>query len=251
MFHFENAVFRYEPYPIGMVRPVFDEALHARLLETYPPIELFEQMPKLGHKYSLSEHMNARGYRDFIAGSPPWKDLHAFVKSRAFIDRVEETLLEHRIDVWLGERQRSFAKRSRRVLRDLVRGRLPSERLRLNTRFEFSALPADGGLVVPHTDTPKKMITLVVSMVAPGEWNPDWGGGTEVSRPKDERESFNWENRQLPFDQVEPIHTYPFQPNQCILFVKTFNSLHCVRPMTGHGSDAFRRTLTINIERDE
>jgi hypothetical protein len=30
--------------------------------------------------------------------------------------------------------------------------------------------------------------------------------------------------------------------------VKTFNSWHSVRPMTGIGSDALRRTLTINIE---
>jgi hypothetical protein len=250
MFLFENVVFRYEPYPIGVVRPVFDERFYAQLLETYPPIEIFEQMPKVGHKYSLSEHMNARGYRDFIASTPPWKDLHAWVKDRAFIDQVEQTLLDHRIDVWLGERQKSLAKRSQRVLRDLARGRLPSKTLRLRARFEFSALPADGGLVMPHTDTPKKVITLVVSMVGPDEWNPEWGGGTEVSRPLDERESFNWENRQLPFEQVAPIDTYAFQPNQCILFVKTFNSLHCVRPMTGRGRDALRRTITINIERD-
>ncbi|MGH0035617.1 MAG: hypothetical protein ACQGVK_11385 [Myxococcota bacterium] len=251
MFHFENLQVRYEPYPIAVVRPVFDESFYAQLLATYPPIELFEQMPKVGHKYSLAEHMNPRAYRDFVASTPPWKDLHAWIKSRAFVDSVERALLDHRIDIWLGERQRTFVKRSRRALRDLRRGRLPSERLRLRTRFEFSALPADGGLVMPHTDTPKKVVTLVVSMVGEGEWNPEWGGGTEVSRPLDASESFNWENRQLPFDQVAPLHTYAFQPNQCILFVKTFNSLHCVRPMTAHGSDVLRRTLTINIEHDE
>jgi hypothetical protein len=32
------------------------------------------------------------------------------------------------------------------------------------------------------------------------------------------------------------------------MFVKTFNSWHSVRPMTGAGSEAMRRTLTINIE---
>ena len=37
-------------------------------------------------------------------------------------------------------------------------------------------------------------------------------------------------------------------PNQCVIFVKTFNSWHAVYPMTGHGSQALRKTLTINIE---
>ena len=48
--------------------------------------------------------------------------------------------------------------------------------------------------------------------------------------------------------EVETLNTFEFGPNQCIIFVRTFNSLHCVRPMTGKGSQAMRRSLTINIE---
>jgi hypothetical protein len=55
-------------------------------------------------------------------------------------------------------------------------------------------------------------------------------------------------NRQLEFDQVEKVSSYAFEPNQCLIFVKTFNSLHSVGPMNGSGSSAMRRTLTINIE---
>jgi len=36
-------------------------------------------------------------------------------------------------------------------------------------------------------------------------------------------------------------------PNQCVLFVKTFNSLHSVRPMTAPARETARRTLTINL----
>ena len=42
-------------------------------------------------------------------------------------------------------------------------------------------------------------------------------------------------------------HAAP-EPNQAVLFVKTFNSLHCVRPMTGP-AEAMRRTLTVNLRR--
>jgi hypothetical protein len=47
---------------------------------------------------------------------------------------------------------------------------------------------------------------------------------------------------------MEVLDTYEFGPNQLILFVKTFNSWHSVRPMKGKGSKQLRRTLTINIE---
>ena len=65
--------------------------------------------------------------------------------------------------------------------------------------------------------------------------------------PKDPRDSYNWLNRQLEFGQVNELHTYPFAPNQCVLFVKTFNSLHGVYGLKGP-ADAWRKTLTINIE---
>ena len=42
--------------------------------------------------------------------------------------------------------------------------------------------------------------------------------------------------------------TYPFLANQAVVFTKTFNSWHAVRPMTGADSQAMRRSLTINIE---
>nr|NIS42923.1 hypothetical protein [Desulfuromonadales bacterium] len=87
-------------------------------------------------------------------------------------------------------------------------------------------------------------------MVGEGEWNPEFGGGTEVMRPKDISKNYNFLNAQLSFEEVEKIKVFDFKPNQLVIFVKTFNSLHGVRPMTGHGSDLLRRTLTINIAQD-
>jgi len=55
-------------------------------------------------------------------------------------------------------------------------------------------------------------------------------------------------NRQAGFEEMEVLDTFPFTPNQAVLFIKTFNSWHSVRPMRGNGSKAMRKTLTINIE---
>ena len=55
-------------------------------------------------------------------------------------------------------------------------------------------------------------------------------------------------NGKAEFEDMEKLAVYEFEPNQCVLFVKTFNSWHCVRPMQGNGANAMRRSLTINIE---
>ena len=109
-------------------------------------------------------------------------------------------------------------------------------------------LPVDGGHVLPHTDSPGKIVTLIVSILEDDEWDPAFGGGTDLNRHKDPERSFNRLNRQGRFEDMEVIDTFDFQPNQAVMFVRTFNSWHSVRPMTGTGSSAMRRTLTINIE---
>lgn len=251
MFTFENAQFRYEPYPIGVIAPIIADDLYAELVDSFPPVELFDYMPEVGHKYTLSEKFKAANYHDFIAKQPAWRELHGWIKSQAFFEAVVAMLCDHDID--LGLKKAKFAGQGIWPWRfgEMLRGRWPRGDLSFRTRFEFSMLPAEGGYVTPHTDTARKIITLVVSMVKEGEWNPAFGGGTEVDRAKNDRDAFNQTNRYIPFDEVEPLHTFDFKPNQSVIFIKTFNSLHCVRPMTGNGSQAMRRTLTINIEKQE
>lgn len=251
MFRFADAEFLYEPYPIGLIKPIMDPGLYDALVDSFPPEALFKHMPKFGNKYTLSEKFNPENYHKHIAETRPWRELHAWVKSEAFFRAVDAMLRDKGID--LGLEKAGFAGKGIWPWRlgEMARGRWPRGDLSFRTRFEFSMLPADGGAVTPHTDTPRKIITLVVSMAKEGEWDPAYGGGTEVNRPKDRRRTFNWMNAQIPFEEIERLHSFEFTPNQCVIFVKTFNSLHCVRPMTAGGSPVMRRTLTINIEKQE
>lgn len=246
MFSYDHLEFRYEPYPIGIAKPAIAEDLYRELLDSYPPQELFAYLPKVGHKYSLSEKYNGDAYRRFIQSHPRWRELHAWIKSDRFIPAVMDALKAHHID--LGHKQVSGSKRALKSIRNAVRGRQRSLPPRLSTRFEFSMLPADGGYILPHTDSPTKVVTLIVSMVDDAEWDPAFGGGTDVNRPKDVRHAFNRMNGQAAFDEMDVLDTFEFTPNQVVLFVKTFNSWHSVRPMTGKGSPRMRKTLTINIE---
>ena len=102
---------------------------------------------------------------------------------------------------------------------------------------------------MPHTDARRKLITFVISMVRDGEWDTRNGGGLDINRPRDPRLNYNQINRHAGFEDMEVIDTYEFMPNQCVVFIKTFNSWHSVRPMTGVDSTALRKTLTINIVR--
>jgi len=122
-------------------------------------------------------------------------------------------------------------------------GRLNLSAARLISRFEFSMLPADGGNILPHTDSPPRVITLVVPMVDEGEWDTAFGGGTDLNQAKEVRHNFNQTNEQGRFEDMDVIDTFEFTPNQDVIFIRTFNSWHSVRHMPGAGSKAMRKRL--------
>lgn len=247
MFDFSNLRMRYEPFPIGLAKPLIEDALYRDLVRTYPDPGMFAYFPKVGHKYALSEKNNRVKYLDFIRSTPNWRELYEWVKTDAFIVAVMDALRERHVDLGY-HGQTPLTKRVAKAARNLRRGAVRWQAAGLSARFEFSMLPADGGCVVPHTDTPGKIVTLVISMAGEGEWNPAFGGGTDVNRHRDPALSFNHLNERAEFSDMEILETFEFSPNQAVVFVKTFNSWHSVRPMAGAGSGGMRRTLTINIE---
>jgi hypothetical protein len=237
-----RASFRYEPYPIGIIRDVFDPEIYDRLVASFPPVELFRFMQYHGDKWSLSEANNPELYHKFLSSNLDWSRLYKEVKSKDFIAQVLETLSRSKIDLGLAANDHTSLLSE---VRNRLFGRKSQKELR--ARFEFSMMSAEGGHILPHTDSPQKHITLVVSMLKPGEWDQAWGGGTDLMRPIEPSDNFNHQNRYLEFSQVETIDTMAYEPNQCVIFVKTFNSLHAVKPMTGP-RQVLRRTLTVNIE---
>lgn len=218
----EQVQFAYEPYPIGVFGEAFPAAQYQELLAAWPPDHFFAYMPGLGEKYSLSEKNNPVNYEWFIGNTPIWQQLHQYLKSGPFIASVLKRLYAHRINL----------------------GYKPED---LTCRFEFSMMGAHGGHIKPHTDLQQKVITIVVFMARPGEWDTSYGGGTSVLKMKDPRRSFNLLSEMAEFDDVKCLHTFPYAANSGILFIKTFNSWHAVYPLTGP-ADLMRRSLTINIE---
>ena len=101
-FTYENAKFRYEPYPIGLVKPVLVPEVYRRFIDEFPPIELFksyDEMGKPGRKYTLSEKENSNVYNDFIKSHATWREFHAWIKSNDFIYGALDMLKAHDIDL--------------------------------------------------------------------------------------------------------------------------------------------------------
>lgn len=250
MLSFNNVHFNYEPYPIGVARNVFDESFYDQLVNSFPPQDLFTFMPLHGNKYSLSELNNPDLYHKYIRSSHQWQEFHDWIKREEFPGEILSMLCENKIDLEVQRFSANGGAVSRANVLERLRLRQPPRpRSNLSARFEFSMLPAAGGFIKPHTDSPQKIITLVIGMLSKDEWNPAFGGGTEVLRPKDITNNYNFKNTYLEFDDVETLTTFDYLANNCVIFIKTFNSLHAVRPMKAAGGNLMRKTLTVNIEK--
>jgi hypothetical protein len=223
MFNWKNVTMRYEPFPVFYLRDLLPDEIYCQLAGTFPVLSLFRHRDNLGNKYLLTE-AEGQAYFDFIESHPAWQWFYDEVKS-----------IEFRTEVL------SF-------LRSRLNHTLPDEVADgLTSRFEFSALPTNGGSQRPHTDSPRKVVSIVLSLMKDGEWDENWGGGTSICRPKDEALRSNHSNQYLEFAEVEVVDTMPFVPNAGVMFAKTDVSWHCVTPINLSDKTALRKTVAISL----
>ena len=249
-FDYGQAEFRYTPFPIGIAKPVMPDARYAELVANFPPVELFEsfeQMGKKGRKFTLSPKENKKRYDDFVQGNPLWREFHQWIKSRDFVYGALEMLAgaSHRSRLPL---RAARAARLVRQAKSLLRGRRAPGYVPLEARFEFSALPADGGNLPPHTDAPTKIVTMIVSILEDGEWDEAIGGGTDVNWPKDDDQDLQSDEpgRRLRRDggAATPTRSRPTSA-----WCSSRPSIPGIRWRRCTGPPGkLRRTLTINIE---
>lgn len=213
---FSRVDFRVHPYVIGLAPQVFDPDAYARCVRAYPDESLFARMTGGYEKFSLSERNHPTDYHA-VVHHEPWRGLHRYIKSADFINDVGTCLATVGVSL------------------DGV----------FRSRFEFSSLPAAGGMLKPHTDIPSKVVTLILPMMAPGAWNPAWGGSTDVLVPSPGVVAKDYET---PLEAFDIVARYPCDPNQAVVFLKWDNSWHAVGPIQGPPGH-WRRTLTVNIER--
>lgn len=249
MFDFSKLSFTYEPFPIGFGHGVFSSEFYARMVKDYPPVELHVPAGKTGKEFVLDAEFAPRTFRDFVSTHSVWREFRDYFTSKLFIKDTLQFLQRRDIDLGLvTSSELNWKGKIEAVLSQIMRGHLPKGRTQLSSRFAFWSESVDGACIMPHTDAVSKIITLCLPVVKEGSWNQAWGGATEMMRMKDPTKSFNVINKRVDFDAAETIASYPFDSNQCLLFIKTFNSLHCVKPMRGNDRSILRKMLVVNIE---
>lgn len=246
MLNFDHIKFDYDPYPIGLTRGALAPDVYEEMIATFPDHRQFISKDFNGVKLSLSQHNNKAGYLAHLRKNGAWGRFYDYIKSQDFIVDTMAMLKAHNVD--LGLANVSLKERAIKRFKALKKGGPQPHIPRLRSRFEFSAMPITGGSIRPHTDHPAKVVTMVIPILQEDEWKAEYGGGTSIVWPKDRNRSYNFTNAYMDFEEVECLRTYPFEPNQCLVFVKTHNSWHAVWPMTGNDPKILRKTLTINIE---
>jgi len=246
-FNPDNLAVRYDPFPIGQMVPMVEAGAYEEMVANWPEKGLFKFMPRLGNKYALSRTCNPAQFASFVRATPIWSRFDAWIRSPDFVAEVMQTLQARHID--LGYREGvSKAKQTLKNVMATLRGRHSHRGARFTGSWEFQMMPASGGHILPHTDTPSKVVTMTLAIVRASEWGPSIGGGIDVNRPRDLRFSFNQLNRQARFEDMEVLDTFEFMPNSGVIFIKTFNSWHSVRPMNSTDPELMRRNVIINIK---
>ena len=89
-------------------------------------------------------------------------------------------------EIDLGYRPVPLAKRVVKRVKDGLRGRTSIRHVPLKARFEFSALPAEGATSCPTPMRRPRSRPWSCRSLRDGEWDPAFGGGTDVNQPKDQ-----------------------------------------------------------------
>jgi hypothetical protein len=225
--------FSQTPFPHGQFGRVFGPFDYADLVYHWPSESLFKTLTGAYRKLALSERCNPKEYGAFLIGAPHWRAFYKYVKSPAFVTQIFELLKKE--------------------------ARIAFPATTYSARFEFSSLPSEGGAIAPHRDIPSKILTIVAPMTL--EAVPGWG--TDILEPRlvcrrrDEHIEQSecrkepvqvGKDYETPLDAFSTVTSFAYAPNTCGIFVKTENSWHAIGPLKGPAG-AWRRTLTVNIER--
>jgi len=253
MMSIDRAIFDYQPYPIGIASPVFEKSIYENLCSEFPPIESFKDVGNYGedgNKYGLSRSYNPQLFENFLNQNKSWGDFDRYISSGCFVESVIKVLNENFLKLGLEKYSVGGLSRNKilwQTIKSLIRLKPYEIPKTLKTRWEFSMLPGIGGASPPHTDHPSKVVTLVVPMCMTSEWDSSYGGGTAVVMPKDAKKIFNQINEPLESKYVDIVKVFEFKPNQCLIFIRTYNSWHAVLPTAAPYNNIWRRSVNINL----
>jgi hypothetical protein len=238
-----RAEIRTDPFCFFQVDDYLPPGLYQRLLESFPEEGNYRANDegKLGFRSSEDPDAVSR----YCEAHSDWRGLVEFFGSDAFLADLRQVFAEPLAQArgWAG----------RRPWLNCTRRRPPGNPLRyqlqepVKTTFQFSLLPRDAE-VVPHSDAPRKLVSLLLYF-RDRDWQDAWGGGTEYYAPLDPERARGWgATDRIPFEEFKAIGSTAFSGNRLAGFVRSANSYHGV-PALDCPPGRTRKALLINVKR--
>lgn len=216
MITLSNADLISTPFPVAVYDNVIPQDIYEELVATFPGNPDLSD-DRVGvtryNKFYMSDRHQKRKFHEFMLGHPLWNELY------------EEIRLNFKQMCYDALSPAGFPNPDYAYARTW-------------SNMEFSALPAEGGGLLPHPDAKKKVATAVLFMEP--DWKPEWGGAFEVLRRPDGAEEVDL----APWDEVETVKVVEVKPCRIVFMQRTPISYHGVRPVNAPRS---RRSLTLNL----
>ena len=241
MLNLSNHSFDYDPYPTAHFNKIFSDHFYKSLCEEYPDISELKivedkkyNINKFNKFYLTNDHID---FNNLLKKKKNFFNLYKFLYSKEFFLKISEILLENNIDLKLNFENKKFIFKKKNY----------------NLFFEFSSIPCNGGFILPHTDSPKKIITFVVPIIKDSEKEIEnfKKVGTSILSVTNPKNSYNFYNRTMKLEETIEKKYINFSQNKMLMFIKTHNSLHSVGPVQPLNNDIkFRNSITFAFRKN-
>jgi hypothetical protein len=207
--------FAREPFPRIVMDNFVPADQYAELHATFPDASEF--MHHKNGKYILTDEyeLSEPKFTAFLERTPPWRMFIDSLRNRKFVERIGKLFP---------------------VFDPSGVGAV---------RFHFSRLRYNGGQVLPHIDTPKKIVPIVLYM-PDDDWRAQTGGELEFMEFKECQAIPMTGYEAVQWGRVNTLVAPPFVANRAVLMRKGTNSIHGVRPIPKEAM-ADRTSVTITL----
>tara|TARA_B100001123_G_C15283934_1_gene1014964 strand:- start:53 stop:775 length:723 start_codon:yes stop_codon:yes gene_type:complete len=195
-----------DPFPYFIFDNLFPEQFYNRLINMKPLDDQFEKTDP-----NRTSNQNALKYRRRFS----------FIKNIGNLDEERKIFWKNFVDFFTSH---DFIYNLLLMLKDPILERYKINELNeLNMNIRMELIRDSGGyMIAPHTDSPKKILTLLIYI--PND-NENLDLGTSLFEPKD-KEFISEEAYQFEFKNFKEIKKMPYKKNFAFGFLKNERSFH-------------------------
>lgn len=201
---------------------LIDDNLFKELRNNFPDEKFFSKH----NDFAMSFPDDNENFNRFIADNKNWQKLIKQFQSKDFVEYLMK-----------------FFRINNVYYRNSWKKFIPYfKESKLNFCFNISK---NGGFSLPHTDSSRKLISLVFFFVD-DDWSKNDGGFVNLYEPIDKKFEYNWRNERVDPKNLTVINSIFPKKNKIYGFKKTKNSYHSVEKVVSKNL-SLRKVLMINL----